>query len=231
MTLTAYLINGQAVRVELKQWSSRDLNGNPEFKIEETVSSGYKDVSSIENWSKFGKLAANDYQVIRDEILALQTWATNTNAEKDVIIKYCDRNVTDTDKVTYLMTVKGMTQPQAQGFLLETWHKHHKKFLYSCDERWYYAKKIVLTYLNESDGGDLFDTINDLANTYLTIGRKGQGYEDNKDGIMNYIESTYGFVGQGLAENIYTLQTGTWAEFISALKDCIINGIYNKYDG
>jgi hypothetical protein len=61
------------------------------------------------------------------------------------------------------------------------------------------------------------------------MGRLGINYGDKRDGIMDYIESTNAFAGQGLRENSYTLLQGTWDIFITAMRNVFVEGIYSKY--
>lgn len=67
MKITAYLINGIPVS-NLEKWTGDQLNGNPSFKMEESVSSGYEDITSIISWDKSGFL---DWSRRRDEIVPL----------------------------------------------------------------------------------------------------------------------------------------------------------------
>jgi hypothetical protein len=78
MLLTAYLINGQAVGVDLPSWEDSDLNGNPPFKAELTVSAGYTDISSMENWNKNW---VRDWSRCRDEVNPLFYAAAGPNLE------------------------------------------------------------------------------------------------------------------------------------------------------
>src|ERR1035437_9669692 len=64
MILSAFLIDGKAVGIELNSW---DGNIIP-FKAEDNLSDGYADISSIENWDRFTVL---DWSRRRDEISIL----------------------------------------------------------------------------------------------------------------------------------------------------------------
>jgi len=232
--LLAYQISGQTVGIDLPQWNSIDLNGNLPFKMiysGDTIPNGYVDISSIENWDKFGSIVANDYFAYKCSIKTIVSekgWNNLTNSEKDLAIKYYAYPDV-TSAVVHLMTTKGMTQEQAQGYILLAWHKHHGNLINSCRQRWFYAKFIVPQYLNFDDAEDLLNIIEPLIFAYLDMGRLGINYGDKKDGIMDYIESTNAFAGQGLKENNYILLRGNWDEFISALKDVFVWGKYVKY--
>ena len=232
--LLAYQISGQTVGVDLVGWNDADLNGNPAFQVivsGDTIPSGYTDIDSIGNWDKFGLQVANDYSVVKFEIKDIATvsgWTGLTNAEKDLAIKYY-AYPDPTTAVIYLMTTKGMTQAQAQGFLLVSWHKHHLKNIIAYTQRWNYAKLAVLQYISRADGEDLFNTITVLIDLYIKVGILGFEYNDNQDGIVDYIYSKHGFTGQGLEENGYSLLQGDWADFKDGLNKVLVGGIYYKY--
>lgn len=232
--LLAYQISGQTVGIDLDSWNDDDLNGNAAFKIiisGQTVPSGYTDIDSIENWDKFGIQVANDYSVVKFEIKDLVTtigWTGLTNAEKDLAIKYYAYPDV-TSAVIYLMTTKGMSQAQAQGFVLREWHRHHLKNIVAYRQRWNYAKFTVLSFISRADGEDLFNTVKALVDLYIEVGILGWEYSDYQDGIIDYVYSTHGFTGQGLEENGYTLLQGTWTDFKNALNAVLVCGIYDKY--
>ncbi len=232
--LLAYQISGQTVGVDLEGWNNADLNGNPAFQIilsGDTVPSGYTDIDSIENWNRFGLQIANDYSVVKFEIKDIATileWSGLTNTEKDLAIKYY-AYPDPTTAVIYLMVNKGMSQQQAQGFVLQSWHKHHLRNIVAYTQRWNYAKFTTLQYLTRADGEDLFNTVKPLVDLYIEVGILGIDYNDSNDGIIDYVYSQYGFTGQGLEENNYTLIQGTWADFKLAFDKVLVCGIYDKY--
>jgi hypothetical protein len=232
--LLGYQINGQTVGVDLPIWNSENLHGNQPFKIINsggTIPSGYTNISSIINWDAFGEGCANDYMVVRFEIRDLcraKGWSGLTNTEKDLAIKhYISDN--PTNAVIYLMTTKGMSQAQAQGFVLTSWHKYHAKLLEACNQRTYYIKFAVPQYLSLSDGEKLFDNASSLIYEFTQLGRFGIAIGDKKSGILDYIMSTNDYIGAGMAESGLTLLQGTWDIFRSALYSILVDGIYTKY--
>jgi hypothetical protein len=198
-----------------------------------TAPSGYTNITSIEAWDKYGIKYVNDYSVVKFAIKQICEqnggWTGLTNTEKDLAIKYYSYPDT-TSAVIYLMTTKGMTQQQAQGFVLQSWHKHHLKNIVAYRQRWNYAKLTVLSYISRDDGEDLFNTVKALIDLYIEVGILGWEYSDYQDGIIDYVYSTHGFTGQGLEENGYQLLQGTWADFKDALNNVLVWGIYDKYD-
>jgi hypothetical protein len=233
--LLAYQISGQTVGIDLVGWNDADLNGNPAFQIilsGQTVPSGYTDIDSIENWDRFGLQIANDYSVVKFSIKEICEynggWTGLTNTEKDLAIKYY-AYPDPTTAVIYLMTTKGMTQAQAQGFVLVSWHKHHLRNIVAYTKRWNYCKLTVLQYISRADGEDLFNTVKTLIDLYIEVGILGYEYNDNQDGIVDYIYSKHGFTGQGLEENGYPLLQGDWDDFKRDLDKVLVCGIYYIY--
>ena len=232
--LIGYQISGQTVGIDIDVWQTADLNGNLPFQIilsGQTMPSGYTNIDTIANWDRFAQAIANDYSVVKFAIkeMAEETgWTGLTNTEKDLCIKYYAYPDTTT-AVIYLMTTKGWSQAQASGFVLQSWHKHHLKNIVAYTQRWNYAKLTVLSFISREDGEDLFNTVKSLIDLYIEVGILGWTYNDFQDGIVDYIYSTHGFTGQGLEENGYVLQQGTWADFKQALDMVLVCGIYSIY--
>ena len=235
--LIAYQISGQTVGVDLSQWHSDDLNGNLPFKLiysGETIPSGYVDISSIEHWNHLGCSVVNDYLVCKSAIKDIcieKRWSGLTNAEKDLAIQYYSYE-DGMDAVIYLITEKGMSQQQAQLYLLQEWHKHHKGVMSACLQRWYYVKFVVPLFLSFHDCEDLFGdaTVLSLVTQLNELGLLGTEAGDNRDGIINYIDSTGIYTNNGLREKGYTLTQGTCEMLIQAIKNVMLEGIYDKYN-
>ena len=231
--LLAYQISGQTVGIDIQSWNTNDLNGNQPFMLilsGQIIPIGYTDISSIINWNQFACSVANDYLVCKNaikELIIEKGWSNLSNDEKDIAIKYYAYSDI-TSAVIFLMS-KGYTQQQAQGFVLLQWHRHHGNVMNSCKQRWYYVKFIVPQFLSFNDSEDLLNTVEPLIFAYNDMGRLGINYGDKKDGIMDYIESTNAFQGQGLRENGYTLLQGTYDDFILVMKNVFGEGLYTKY--
>jgi hypothetical protein len=232
--LLAYQISGQTVGIDTHSWNTDDLNGNPAFKIiisGTTIPNGYVDISSITNWDTYGESIANDYMCVRFTIRSLcrsKGWSNMTNSEKDLAIKHY---ISDdpTNAVIYLMTTKGMTQQQAQSFVLMSWHKYHAKLINAAKQRMYYLKFVVPQYLSLDDCEKLFDDAQSLIYEFTELGRFGIEIGDKKSGLLDYIMSTNDFIGAGLEESGLTLLQGTWDSFRSALRGILVDGIYTMY--
>jgi hypothetical protein len=237
MKLFAFNISGntnQKVGIDLLSWSDNQLYGNKPFIVsfdDEVNYTGYTDISSIENWNRFGLSYTTDYGSVKFAIKDIADsvgWSGLTNIEKDLTIKYYSYP-SDTEAAIHLMMTKGFSQEEAQGYILRAWHKHHLNFIESCKVRWAYAKFYVLLYLSRVDAEDLFETTKNLIDYYVETGRLGVEYNDDNSGIIDFIYSTNDYVGQGMQESGYSLQRGTWNEFRQQLKDVFVYGKYDKY--
>jgi hypothetical protein len=238
MKLFAFNINGntnQKVGIDELSWSNDVLNDNKPFLIsyDDNVSySDYSDVSTIENWDRFGLPYATDYGSVKfavKDIVDEKSWSGLTNIEKDLAIKYYSYP-SDVEAAIHLMTTKGLGQQEAQGYILRAWHKHHLNFIESCKLRWAYAKYYVLLYLSRVDAEDLFETTKNLIDYYVETGRLGVEYNDDNSGIIDFIYSVNEYSGQGMEESGYILQRGTWTEFREQLKDVFVYGKYTEYN-
>jgi len=47
-----------------------------------------QDITTIENWNKYGAFICTDYLQVRDRIIDIFDWSTATDVEKDLIISY-----------------------------------------------------------------------------------------------------------------------------------------------
>lgn len=217
------------VGIDVQSWSNSQLNDLP-FKLifsGDTIPSNYSNITNIINLDKFGFNYTNDYCIIRyeiDVIRQISGWTNLSNNEKDICIKYLIYD--ELDAVTHLMTVSGFTEFQSKTYLENMWKKHNILLIDSHNKRWFSIKECFIKYLGMDNANILVDNLNHILFAYLTIGRIGKNYYDSVDGIMDYIESTNGFIGNGLTECGYMLQYGMYPQFVNELKNIIIFGIY-----
>ena len=230
--LHAYQVNGQTLGTELDTWSGDQLNNNSSF-ITSTYSivSGYSNITSIENWHRFGEEVISSYQ---DKQRAIKLsfydkgWANCSNNEKDLVMHYhanpdLGNNNQNTQMIMYMISQKGYNMDQATDAIIDNWHNHWEKFIQECPDRFRKATKVVLRYLSFTEASDLDLTIESLKGRYMTTGVLGLGYGDHKEGLLNYIWSNNSYVGQGLVEAGYTLKKGTWTQFKQEIEDNLIS--------
>lgn len=229
--LLSYVLNGGILGVDQESWNVSDLNGNMPFICifeNDTIPQNYVDISSIKNWYKFGSNCVKDYLSVQREIRNISfksVWSDLTSEEKDILIElYAFKN--DNDAIMYLVTEKGMSESEAQMFILKNWHIHHGNMVQSCRDRWFNVKFTVGMFLQIPDAEHLFQIAQLLIFSFTDCGIFGKNYGDSSDGIMDFIESTNGYFGKGLKEQGYTLNFGTYEIFISELKKVLVDGIY-----
>lgn len=231
--LCSYIINGNPVGTELDSWMESDLNGNPPFKLSDVVESGYSDITSIENLDNFGLSLHPDYQELRKAIQLAgyqKGWTNCTNSEKDLLIKYHahpDKGLgnQDTEKIMYLLSL-GMSLTEAKQFLVLSWFNHWNLFMDDCLMRWRNVGFTAIAYLTIADGTNLNNTVESLRSSYLDSGVVGKMYGDSRDGLMDYVWSVNGFLDQGLEENGYVLQQGTWYDFKKDIEKELVSKYY-----
>jgi hypothetical protein len=198
----------------------------------------YDDITSIENWDKYGELACTDYFQIRDNIIDIMTdlrWSGLTSNEKYIAIKYyarekdVDINTSDTDKVMFLMG-EGYSYDDAVAYVKKSYVIHREKLIESCMSRANSHKliEVVSTYLDLNDASDLINVTYKLFELYKTQAIFGISGGDGQEGIFDFVLSYPGtsFEFSGLEQQNYTLKTGTWDDFKTDIMSIIKYGIY-----
>jgi hypothetical protein len=195
-----------------------------------------EDITSIDNWKKWGSIVNNDYLQTRGYIIDICDWSNLTDAEKDIVIECfaydnsLDQATNDSNKVTYLMG-KGMSQIEAEAFLIQSFAEYRVHEKASCLARATSKQRdiTVLTYLSSMDAKDFLETSKTLLELYKSEGVIGSEYGFVGVGVMDYIESTTGTVYEnvGLASKGYTINGGAPIQMlIDGVKDIFVNGNY-----
>ena len=158
--LFAYNIDGVSVN-NLTTYTTTALNGNEPFIISsEPEINGYTDITSIENWYKFGDSVLEDYQEKQKAIKLAgydKGWENATNEERNILIDFyanpqfnTTNNEQNTQNITHLMTVKGLSYSEAVDYIVDSWWDYWTNFLVCCNPRWRKAVKVSVKYLNLS---------------------------------------------------------------------------------
>ena len=229
--LFAYNISGQTVGVDINSWWPKDLNGNEPFVlVSGQTLNGYDKITSIYNMSNFGSKATGTFQTQQKgvRLCGYETgWSAMTDTQKDTIIDWYAYPEGSTEIVTYLVVTKGMSVNEAENYLIDKWHVYWNGFLEDCPERWSNAVKVTVGYLPFSGASLLMDTVNVLVDKYIVAGRLGIGYGDTSDGLMNFIMSSSGYVGNGLEEYCvsqgFVLKKGDYDSFRLDLQNTLID--------
>lgn len=189
-----------------------------------------------------GTKLAVDYVKVRALILTeVNTkggWGFLSDKEKDVVIdSFLEDPLLDTDtnninKVTHLVTVHGMSSPDAQAYLAVAFATHHVKEVKSCEKRAASqdVAALMATYLDLADARDFIDTTKAMYDMFRLQGIKGTQYGTVGEGLLDFIESQAGtsFEFIGLAQQGYVLKTGVIQDLVTGLVDMLINGNYTK---
>ena len=229
--LFGYNISGQTVGVDISSWNRSQLNGNDAFVIVSGQTlNGYDNISSIEHMSNLGSNTINTYQTQQKgvRLCGYETgWSAMTDTQKDIIIDWYAYPEGSTEIVTYLVVTKGMSQNEAESYLIDKWHTYWNSFLEDCPERWSNSAKVTVGYLPFSGASMLMDTVNVLVDKYIVAGRLGIGYGDTSDGLMNFIMSSSGYVGNGMEEYCisqgFVLKKGDYNSFRLDLQNTLID--------
>jgi len=161
-------------------------------------------------------------------------WSNISDNDKYLVIRYfivgsefADSTEANTAKVGFLMS-KGLSLPEAQNYLLESFAEHHKNEIPACRARANSKQlnKVVLSYLSEEEATDFTEKAKILFDLYTTHARKGTNDNSKLSGLFNFIEGNGDFSTSGLEHHGYTLSKGTWAEFKTEIMDVLRNGNY-----
>lgn len=215
MKLTAFLIGGEALGVDLQTWSASDLSGSLPFLIEDTVSTGYEDISSITNFNKFGLAANADYAKIRTEIKALVDatgYANLSDAEKKIALRWFVAG-SGNDYIDTLYT-------QAEHAInfdifkesIDNCRKNRDRLLSR-----YLMQNVYQGIVSQADVEMLIYDVRTLRDSWVTDGLAGFGYGDIGAGIMNFLMNDGIFAGQAISA---VNDTNDWVE---------VAGDYMKY--
>lgn len=191
----------------------------------------------IDNWAFYSNHNKEDFWWERDrfdDIITLHTWAALSDANKFKIINHGAYKAGDTDKIIFLMSPGGggMSQAQAQAYLLGVWKTNQPVFVeavnYRLESEMFYQE--IGTYLTGPDAEDLFETIINLVERFKTVGHVGSLIPGSSDGIYDYWYNLNSYVATGLFAKFgaggYVLNTGTKEAFQAAVGAVIFKGEY-----
>jgi len=194
------------------------------YIFEDVLPSDYTDITSIENAHLYSGLAGLDYLGIRSKVKDLfydagKLWVNCTNEEKQLVVDYSvymdqdDANAT-TEKITFLMTENGLTNPESIQYIQTAYAKDHVLLSTACKCRAGSVSlyEIVAKYLSNDDALDFKNTVRTLLSDYKEDSLIGTQYSTTttESGIVDYFKSQAGsdYEFTGLASKGYTMQNG-----------------------
>lgn len=204
----------------------------------DTPPANYIDFNGIENWINYGKSICSDELQVRYRISQLVntiTWSGLSDGEKDIVISYniredaVDEDTYNTNKITYLIS-KGNSLEESKIILLKSYAEFHIKEVIACKKRSDSEKmyEVIAKYLKLIDAGDLIKITHKLFDLYKSQAIRGTEDGNAGEGLFNFLESTVGssYENSGLEEQGYTLNSGTYTEFITELMSVLREGKY-----
>lgn len=220
MKLCAYKISDTPVN-ELSVYGNPDLNGNKAYVADDTVPAGYQDISSIENWAKYGSITGKDYKFVRHQIMVLAAtigWSSLSADEKLIAAQWFAVDKTSRNEV--------MTQEEqvAAGV------SFHKGAVASRNARTDAAMLVLFNCLEWTDVLEVVDDIesSNMLYKYMEYGIEGT-LEGDDPGLFDYMEARTStpYETTGLAAKSYTTTSGsTLAEIVTKVMSILKDGDY-----
>jgi len=192
------------------------------------------------NWERVGM----DYFAAREQCVLLcqdyDPYVSNfpfaSDEDNYVAIEFmavldANKDRDSTAMVTWLMG-KGYSQEDAQGYVIDAAEKSHNKSVDCMESRWKKGKRVAMVFLDVDDQTNFAKSTSGLVDNMLRYAIHGRNYRDKDDGIMDFIESTNEWIGQGLAEKNYDITGVPFTDpsyptllstFIGAMKEALVN--------
>ena len=142
--------------------------------------------------------------------------------DKEIVATYC---LTSDETIIGYYMEQGLTQEVAVAKHLVRRAEDINKASITCKQRAEspIVKYIAIKYMTEADAAMFMDAIRNLITDYSMLAHLGNEYGQSRDGIMDFIEATNGYVGAGLSN--YTFRTGvTYENCRDEFKNFLVNG-------
>lgn len=170
-----------------------------------------------------------DYVFVRNYVKGIVTtrgFETLKSNDQELVASWCLSDVVTI--VTYYMST-GISQSDAiQLYTLSRADQVLKSgecYSIRLDNK--YTIATLLTFLGEAQGLTFLDAIRNFKEDLRTVALLGTNYDGDRDGIMDYIESTSGYVDGGL--KTYTMSPETIAIYGSdeAAREALVQILHN----
>lgn len=219
MKLFAYKIEGVPF-TNLDTYLDGDLEGYDALTVGTSATSAYEDISSIENWEKWGPDTGKDFKFYRREIKLLYeetTWEALTTEEKKVLSRMFIVEKTKRDEVY---------TTEEQMYYSRIFHKNSTE---SRQVRYSLVASMLFNNLSKTDCFSVMDDIeeNHLMVNYIHYGLEGVDKGD-PEGIYDYINSTTGtsYASAGFNEKNITPVCGSKQCMIDRAMQILEEGLY-----
>lgn len=192
MKLQAYILNGKIINVEIFNWDSSDLNGNPPWIINDIIHPNYSDITSIINWDSIG-FDLKDYEYVRTRIKEIVTnlgFNSLSQNEKLIVSKHFVVNKEDRDTV-----MSEEEQIYYWNVLIE--NSQDCRF-----KRWEYAKKYISYKLSPLNSSDLAKSTSELCSDYINYNIITKT-KDGISGLFDYLKGEGDYINNGYPSKVY----------------------------
>lgn len=231
--IQAYVLNDVPVNIEHKYYLIEELNGNKPVIYNTTLQDGYVDVTSIENWHKFGSMTGKDFKFIREQIKAimfekasndLSNWSELSTEEATICSQYMlvpkslrDLYLTNSQQIYYSnLFDTSVNISRKMRFRYVMMFLYNNLSLQDCQS--------IVNKLRYVEGNNVVD----LITNYIDYGIEGT-IKNDPEAIYDFITSTPGtsFENTGLDSLTLTSWTETSPGLSSMLMEILEDGNYD----
>jgi hypothetical protein len=188
-----------------------------------TFHKGYEDITTIKSWSETKKF---DYVLRRNQMKLCSSgvgFATLNTEEKDIVLNNSAEE--PMTLIVYIMTRDQVSQAVAydEYLTIRSIDIRNAANCYGVRIDDSFFTKTIIKYLGMINGEVFLDAIRNFVSDLKDVALLGTEYGNNRDGILDYIESTGSYTDSGLLD--YDIETGYTLEgFIEQLKKIIYYG-------
>lgn len=193
----------------------KNIDGFDDFVIEDSLSDGYENITSVINWIKIGDFLFKDYKFIRKRLQEMD-FNLLTAEEKIIVCQY-----------------KGADEATNKSILGETFEYWMTDFdlksQYCRNVRFSSAKTILIKNISPANRYEVLGFLNttQLENNYIKYGIEGTSEGDPIEGIFNFIEATGTYINTGIKARTLEMINGIIKEqMVIKMMDCLRNGNY-----
>ena len=195
------------------------------IEFSDAVEAEYTDITTVTYLDKL-KGGIYDYHFVRrhiKDLVAVIGFGNLTLDEKIIVVRYCAAD--DADLISYFMDTYSLDMATAITKL-----KVYRAIDISNATKALKGRAehpamtfIAIKYLSESNASIFSDNIRNFISDLKTTAHLGLNYGQERDGIMDYIEDTNGYVGTGLST--FTFENGfTFEECSNEFKNFLVYG-------
>jgi hypothetical protein len=217
-------------------FTETQTQGKKLFSVAENLTADYTDISSIENWDKWGPelyitgehYGFKDWKALRGVIKKLvytiivdnfNNWDNLTAPQKIIACKYLPNKV---PTANFVATIPDASERNKIALEFDSLSKEGRR------KRFEIARMYTFNSLTVADCMDIVDFISEkLQSSY--VGGIESNALDGKDGLFDYVSGTSGFAATGLPSKSYiplNSPTVTLSDVCNGILDILQYGNY-----